>query len=76
MLRMQGYAVAKYNNHVIATDKSFDTCLNTIEGTYMFQKLDFTTDPAKSKYILAKIVEYPGFINDSEKKWYLSDQKK
>ena len=33
MLRIQGYTVAEYTDQVIATDKSFDKCLNTIEGT-------------------------------------------
>ena len=43
----------------------------------MFQKLGFVIHPDKKKFIPAKIVEYLGFIIDSEKTiTYLSDQKK
>ena len=43
----------------------------------LFQKLGFVIHPDKSKFIPAKIVEYLGFILDSEKMiTYLSDQKK
>ena len=78
MLRMQGYTVAIYINDIIAIDQSFEECLLTVVETInLFQKLGFVIHPDKSKFILAKIVEYLGFITDSEKMiTYLSDQKK
>ena len=50
--------------------------LTVLETINLFLKLVFVAHPDKSKFILAKIVERPGFINDSEKiATYLSDQK-
>ena len=61
ILRMQGYTVAIYIDDIIAID----------------QKLGFLIHPDKSKFISVKIVEYLGFIIDSEKMiTYLSYQKK
>ena len=78
MLRMQGYTVEIYNDDIIAIDQSFEECLLTVVETInLFQKLGFLIHPDKSKFIPAKIVEYLGFIIDSEKMiTYLSDQKK
>ena len=77
-LRMQGYTVAIYIDDIIAIDQSFEECLLTVVETInLFQTLGFVTHPDKSKFIPAKIVEYLGFIIDSEKMiTYLSDQKK
>ena len=74
---MQGYAVAIYIDDIIAIDQSFEECLLTVVETInLFQKLDFLIHHDKSKFIAAKIVEYLGFIIDSEKMTtYLSDQK-
>ena len=48
-----------------------------VETINLFEKLGFLIHPDKSKFIPAKIVEYLGFIIDSEKMiTYLSDQKK
>ena len=48
-----------------------------VETTNLFQKLGFAIHPDKSKFIPSKIVEYLGFIIDSEKMIIcLSDQKK
>ena len=48
-----------------------------VETINLFEKLCFVIDPDKSKFLPAKIVEYLGFIIDSEKMiTYLSDQKK
>ena len=67
MLRMQGYTVATYIDDIIAIDQSFEECILTvIETVNLFQKLSFVTHPDKSKFIPAKIVEYLGFIIDSE----------
>ena len=73
MLRMQGYTVAIYIDDII--DQSFEECLLTvIETISLFQKLGFVIHPHKNKFIPAKIVEYLGFIIDSEKMiTYLSD---
>ena len=50
---------------------------NVVETTNLFQKLGFPIHPNKSKFIPAKIVEYLGFIIDSEKMIsFLLDQKK
>ena len=70
MLRMQGYTVAIYIDDIIAIDERFEEFLLTVVETInLFQKLGFV--------IPAKIVEYLGFILDSEKMIaYLSDQKK
>ena len=78
MLRMQGYTVAIYIDEIIAIDQSFEECLLTVAETItLFQKLGFVIHPHKSKFIPAKIVEYLGFIIDSEKMiTYLSDRKK
>ena len=78
MLRMQGYTVAIYIDDIIAIDQSFEECLLTVVETInLFKKLGFVIHPHKSKFIPAKIVEYLGFIIDSEKMiTYLSDQKK
>ena len=78
MLRMQGYTVAIYIDDIIAIDQSFEEYLLTmVETINLFKKLDFIIHPDKSKFIPAKIVEYLGFIIDSEKMiTYLSDQKK
>ena len=78
ILRIQGYTAAIYIDDIIATDQSFEESLLTLEQTInLFQKLRFVTHPDKSKFIPAKIVEYLGFIFDSEKIiTYLSDQKK
>ena len=78
MLRMQGYTVAIYINDIIAIDQSFEKCLlNFVETINLFQKLGFVMHPDKSKFISGKIVEYLGFITDSEKMiTFLSDQKK
>ena len=78
MLRMQGYTVAIYIDDIIAIDQSFEECLLTVVETInLFQKLGFVIHSHKSKFIPAKIVEYPGFIIDPEKMiTYLSDQKK
>ena len=78
MLRMQGYTVAIYIDDIIAIDQSFEECLLTVVETInLFQKLGFLIHPDKSKFIPAKIVEYLGFIIDSEKMiTFLSDQKK
>ena len=78
MLRMQGYTVAIYIDDIIAIDQSFEECLlAVVETINLFQKLGFVIHPHKSKFIPAKIVEYLGFIIDSEKMiTYLSDQKK
>ena len=66
--RMQGYTVAIYIDDIIAIDQSFEECLLTVVETInLFQKLDFLIHPDKSKFITAKIVEYLGFIIDSEK---------
>ena len=77
MLRMQGYTVAVYIDHIIAIDQSFEEYLLTVlETINLFLKLGFVAHPDKSKFILAKIVEHAGFINDSEKiPTHLSDQK-
>ena len=76
MLRMQGYTVAIYIDDIIAIDQSFEECLLTVvEITNLFKKLGFVIHPDKSKFIPSKIVEYLGFIIDSEKMiTYLSDQ--
>ena len=78
MLRKQGYTVAIYVDDIIAIDQSFEECHLTVAETInLFQKLGFVIHPDKSKFIPAKIVEYLGFIIDSEKMiTYLSDQKK
>ena len=78
MLRMQRYTVVIYTDDIIAIDQSFEECLLTVVKTInLFQKLGFLIHPDKSKFIPAKIVEYLGFITDSEKMMtYLSDQKK
>ena len=78
ILRMQGYTVAIYIDDIVAIDQSFEECLLTVVETItLFQKLGFLIHPNKSKFIPAKIVEYLGFIIDSEKRiTYLSDQKK
>ena len=70
-LRTQGYTVAIYIDDII------EECLLTVVETIIFfQKLGFLIHPDKSKFIPAKIVEYLGFIIDSEKMiTYLSDQK-
>ena len=48
-----------------------------VETINLFQKLGFIIQPDKIKFIPAKIVEYLGFIIDSEKMiTYLSDHKK
>ena len=48
-----------------------------VETINLFQKLGFLIHLDKSKFIPAKIVEYFGFIIDSEKMiTFLSDQKK
>ena len=75
---MQGCTVATYNDDIIAIDQSFEECLLTVVETInLFQKLGFLIHPDKSKFIAAKIMEYLGFIIDSEKLiTYLSDQKK
>ena len=75
---MQGYTVAIYIDDIIAIDQRFEEYLLTVVETInLFQKLDFLIHPDKSKFIPAKIVEYLGFIIDSEKMiTYLSDQKK
>ena len=77
MLRMKGYTVTIYSDDIIAIDQSFDECLLTVvETTKLLQKLGFVIHPDKSKLIPSKIVEYLGFIIDSEKMIiYLSDQK-
>ena len=77
MLRMKGYTVAIYSDDIIAIDQSFEECLLTVVKTAkLFQKLGFVIHPDKSKLIPSKIVEYLGFIIDSEKMIiYLSDQK-
>ena len=78
ILRTQGYTVAIYIDDIIAIDQSFEECLLTVVETInLFKNLDFIIHPDKSKFIPAKIVEYLGFIIDSEKMiTYLSDQKK
>ena len=78
MLRMQRYTVVIYTDDIIAIDQSFEECLLTVVETInLFQKLGFLIHPDKSKFIPAKIVEYLGFIIDSEKMIiYLSDHKK
>ena len=75
---MQGYTVAIYIDDIIAIDQSFEECLlNVVETINLFQKLGFLIHPDRNKFIPAKIVEYLGFIIDSEKMiTYLSDQKK
>ena len=77
MLRVQGYTVAIYINDIIAIDQSFEKCLLTfVETINLLQKLGFVMHPDKSKFISGKIVEYLGFIIDSEKMiTFLSDQK-
>ena len=68
MLRMQGYTVAIYIDDIIAIHQSFEECLFTmVETINLFQKLGFVMHPDKRKFIPAKIVEYLGFIMDSEK---------
>ena len=48
-----------------------------VETINLFQKLGFVIHLGKSKFIPAKVMEYLGFIIDSEKMLtYLSDQKK
>ena len=43
----------------------------------LFQKLGFVIHPHKSNFITAEVMDYLGFVIDSEKmKSYLSDQKK
>ena len=78
MLKMQGYTVAIYIDDIIAIDQSFEECLLTVVETInLFQKLGFLIHPHKNKFIPAKIVEYLGFITDSEKMiTYLSDRQK
>ena len=78
ILRMQGYTVAIYIDDIIAIGQSFEECpLTVVETINLFQKLGFLIHPDKSKFIPAKIVEYLGFIIDSEKMiTYISDQKK
>ena len=75
---MQGYTIAIYINDIIAIDQSFEEWLLTVvEARNLFQKLGFVIHPYKGKFIPANIVEYLGFITDSEKMvTYLSDQKK
>ena len=75
---MQGYTAAIYIDGITAIDQTFEECLLTVVKTInLFQKLGFVIHPDKSKFILAKRVEYFGFIIDSEKMvTYLSDQKK
>ena len=51
--------------------------ITVAEAIKLFWKLGFVIHPDKSKFIPSKIVEYLGFIIDSEKMiTYLSDQKK
>ena len=78
ILRMEGYTVAKYIDDIIAIDQSFEECLLTVVETInLFQKLDVVIHPDKSKFIPVKIVEYLGFITDSERMiTYLSNVKK
>ena len=65
---MQGYTVVIYIDDIIAIDQSFEECLLTVVETInLFQKLCFVIHADKSKFIPAKIVEYLGFIIDSEK---------
>ena len=65
---MQGYTVAIYIDDIIAIGQSFEECLLTVVETInLFQKLGFLIHPDKSKFIPAKIMEYLGFIIDSEK---------
>ena len=75
---MQGYTVVIYIDDIIAIDQSFEECLLTVVETInLFQKLCFVIHADKSKFVPVKIVEYLGFIIDSEKMiTYLSDQKK
>ena len=75
MLRMQGYTIAIYIDDIIAIDQSFEECLLTVVETKLFQKLGFVIHADKSKFIPSKIVEYLGFIIESEKMiTYLTDQ--
>ena len=68
MLRMQGYTVAIYIDDIIAIDQSFEECLLTVVETInLLQKLGFVIHPDKNKFMPAKVVEYLGFIIDSEK---------
>ena len=77
ILRIQGYTAAIYIDDIIAIDQSFESLLTLEQTINLFQKLRSVTHPDKSKSIPAKIVEYLGFIFDSEKMiTYLSDQKK
>ena len=65
---MQEYTVAIYIDDIIAISQSFEECLLTVVETInLFQKLGFLIHPDKSKFIPAKIMEYLGFIIDSEK---------
>ena len=46
----------------------FEECpLTVVETVNLFQKLGFVIHPDKNKFIPAKVVEYLGFINYSEK---------
>ena len=67
-----------YIDDIIAIDQSFEEYLLTaVETINLLQKLCFVIHPDKSKFVPTKIVEYLGFIIDSEKMiTYLSDQKK
>ena len=78
MPRMQGFTVAIYIDDIIAIYQSFEECLLTVvETTNIFKKLGFVIHQDKSKFIPAKILEYLGFIINSEKTiTYLSNQKK
>ena len=68
MLRMQGYIVTIYIDNIIAVDQSFEDCLlSVVETISLFEKLGLVIHPDKSKFVPAKIVEYLGFIIDSEK---------
>ena len=74
---MRGYTVAVYTDHIIAIDQSFEEYLLTVlETINLFWKPGFVAHPDRSKFILTKMAEHPGFINDSDKMaTCLSDQK-
>ena len=65
---MQVYTVAIYIDGIIAIDQSYEECLPTVVETInLFQNLWFVINPDKSQFVPTKIVEYLGFIIDSEK---------
>ena len=66
MLIMQGYTVAIYIDNIIAIDQSLEEWYCGRNNKFV-SKTGICNNPDKSKFVLVKIVEYLGFIIDSEK---------